>query len=421
LRAHPLLTAAAGLLALAPPASAGWQLGGHAKGQFSFQLFRPDEIGALLVGEDVYLNTGDFRLNTLYRRGAWDVTAQGQLFVLQGNLLEARGDPRAGDLGSSLFPLPDPSDAQQVFDLSWTISEGDSHLLFGRMDRLSVGFTEGPLAARVGRQALSWGNGLVFQVLDLFNPFPPNALDTEYKPGSDMLTAQWLFTNGDDLQGVVVPRRADRSQPLEAAESSAALKWRHVGSAVQVELLGARHYQDTVFGTGLSGNLAGGVVRLDLAETFTHPGGAVTSLVLDFDRSWTWAGRNLYGFGEYFRNGFGETSLRQGIEGLPPPLVERLVRGELFSLGRDEIAIGARLEWTALTTLETTTLVNLHDLSTYLLFRVHHDWRENLGLDAGVQVGLGGRVTEYGGVWSSDLDTWVVPGRTFWARVTQYF
>jgi hypothetical protein len=419
LRTAGILAALA--LAFTPRASADWQLGGHAKGQSSLQIFDPDEIGALLVGETVYLNTGDFRLNSALRGGAWDLTAQTQLFALQGNLLEARNDPRLGDLGSSLFPLPDPSDSRQVLDLSWTISEGDSHLVFGRMDRLSVGFTRGPLALRLGRQALSWGNGLVFQVLDLFNPFPPNAVDKEYKPGIDTLTAQWLFSNGDDLQGIVVPRRADRNEPLTAAQSSAALKWRHLHRSLQLELLGARHYQDTVAGLGLSGNLAGGVWRVDVSESFTHDGPAVTSLVANYDRSWVWAGKNFYGFLEYFRNGFGATSFGQGIEGLDSRLLDRLSRGDVFNLGRDELSLGLRFEWTPLTTLESTVLVNPRDPSAYLLLHVHHDWRQNLGVDAGVQLGFGAPTTEYGGVYSSGLDTFVAPGRTFWARLSRYF
>jgi hypothetical protein len=419
LKTAAILTAA--LLAAGPCDAGDWTLGGHAKGQSSLQLFRPDEVGALLVGETAYLNSGDFRVKAAFRHDAWDVDAQGQLFVLQGNLLEARGDPRLGDLGSSLFPIPDPSDSRQVLDLSGTLSDGDSHLVFGRMDRLAVGYTRGPLSLRVGRQALSWGNGLVFQVLDLFNPFPPNAVDKEYKPGSDMLSAQWLFSNGDDLQGIVVPRRADRSQPVTADESSAALKWRHLHGSVQVELLGARHYQDTVAGVALSSNLVGGVFRVDLSESFTHDDDAVTSLLVNFDRSWVWGGKNLYGFLEYLRNGFGQTSFDPGLEGLDPRLLDRLARGEVFSLGRDELAAGLRFEWTPLTSLEPTVLVNPRDPSAYLLLHLHHDWSENVSLDAGVQVGLGPHSTEYGGLYSSDLDTYLAPGRTFWARVVRYF
>ena len=40
---------------------------------------------------------------------------------------------------------------------------------------------------------------------------------------------------------------------------------------------------------------------------------------------------------------------------------------------------------------------------------------------AGVQLGFGARTTEYGGVYSSELDTYLAPGRTFWARLSRYF
>jgi hypothetical protein len=45
----------------------------------------------------------------------------------------------------------------------------------------------------------------------------------------------------------------------------------------------------------------------------------------------------------------------------------------------------------------------------------------SVSLDAGVQVGLGPHSTEYGGVYSSDLDTYLAPGRALWARVARYF
>jgi hypothetical protein len=176
-----------------------------------------------------------------------------------------------------------------------------------------------------------------------------------------------------------------------------------------------------VAGVALSGNLVGGVFRVDFSESFTHDADAVTSLLVNFDRSWVWGGKNLYGFLEYFRNGFGQTSFDQGLEGLDPRLLDRLARGEVFNLGRDELAAGLRFEWTPLTSLEPSVLVNPRDPSAYLLLHLHHDWSENVSLDAGVQLGLGPRSTEYGGLYSSDLDSYLAPGRTFWARVARYF
>ncbi|MGE5347275.1 MAG: hypothetical protein ACM3JH_15080, partial [Acidithiobacillales bacterium] len=110
-----------------------------------------------------------------------------------------------------------------------------------------------------------------------------------------------------------------------------------------------------------------------------------------------------------------------GLDGLDPRLLERLRRGEVFSLGRDEFAGGLRIEWTPLTTVETTVLIAPHGPSAYLLPHLHHDLQQDLGVDAGVQLNLGGRGTEYGGVYSSELGAYVAPARTLWVRMARYF
>ena len=40
---------------------------------------------------------------------------------------------------------------------------------------------------------MSWGNGLVFQPMDLFNPFTPTAVDRDYKPGNDLLLVEMRY------------------------------------------------------------------------------------------------------------------------------------------------------------------------------------------------------------------------------------
>lgn len=401
--------------------AAGGELGGHIKAQALVRDYRHDDAGALTAGSRPDLESLDSRVNAAWYRGPWDISLQAQLFLLRGDLVAARNaQPSAGAGGGSL-PLPDLSDDHQVFDLSWTPSEGGSHLVVGHLDRIALGYTRGPLAVHLGRRATSWGNGLVFQVLDLFDPFPPDALDTEYKPGIDMLAAQWLFGNGDDLQAIVVPRRAGRGSPLAAPQSSAAIKWRHFAGSLQMEFMAARHYRDEVAGFGASGNLAGAVWRWDLAATFRDGGEAVLSSLVNLDRSWVWRGRNVEGYVELFRNGFGSTSLNGGLEALPRALLDRLDRGELFNVGRYEAAGGVRLEVSPLTRVEPTALVNLEDGSAYFLLQVHRNWSQNLDLDAGVQAPLGPRGTEYGGVRSDTLGAYLASGSTFWLRASRYF
>ncbi len=61
--------------------------------------------------------------------------------------------------------------------------------------------------------------------MDLFDPFAPDATDTEYKPGTDMLYGQYLFDDGSDLQAVIVPRPAHRGGGLTGNASSFALRF----------------------------------------------------------------------------------------------------------------------------------------------------------------------------------------------------
>jgi len=407
----------------AAPAGAGDvpELHGHVKLQSSLQLFRHDDLGALLAGSHPDDSTLDLRLDTVWRRSRWDLAVDAQLLAIGGDGVNARSNPLAGDLAGFLLGVPTPSDQLQWLDLSHTFSSGGSRLVFGRLDRLSVGYTGDRLVMRLGRQALSWGGGLVFQVLDLFNPFPPTVIDTDYKPGTDMLTAQWLLAGGDDLQAVVVPRRPGPGRRVSADASSLAVKWHHFAGSTEVELMGARHYADTVAGIGASGNLGGGVWRVNATYTALAHGGRVTSLLANLDRSWVWGGRNAYGFVEYFRNGFGTPSLDRGAAALPESLLVRLARGELFNLGRNELAGGLRFEWTPRLALEPTVIVNLDDLSSMLLFRVTFDWLENLQLDAGLQTGAGPRGTEYGGVPVGFPSPYAAPGRRIWLRLSRYF
>jgi hypothetical protein len=416
------LLVAAFLVVFSPALAWGSSFGGHLKAQAFVENYEPDDIVTRLgPGQQLDLKSLKFRGNDAWRKGPWDLSVQCQIEGLHGKLLQLENDGRLSALGGGLSGLSHSSDQRQVFDLSWKIDESPTHLVFARLDRLSLGYTRGALSLRAGRQALSWGGGLVYQVLDLFDPFSPNALDTEYKPGIDMLRAQWIFQNGDDLQAVGVPRRTRREDPLELSQSSLGLKWRHFMGSSQLELLAARHYRDSVAGLGLSSNLAGGVWRCDFSSTLQDEEEAVISFLFNYDRTWTIASKNLEGFVEFFRNGFGSPSLGDGLESLPPALLQRLARGEVFNLGRHELALGARYEWSPLTSLEPTVLANLDDGSAYLLFHAQQSLRQNLDLHAGIQIPIGGRGSEYGGVHSELLRSYLGPPETLWIRLARYF
>jgi hypothetical protein len=396
---------------------------GHLKTTLSLRRFRAGDLAAQ-GGRDLADALLDARLNLEARPGRWDLVAQLQLAGDWGDSPRRLRDPVLGPLVGRTLAVPAADEPSAWLDLDRTLSDRGGERLIAGFDRLSAGYAGDHLVWRLGRQALSWGDGLVFSVLDLFDPFPPNAADTEYKPGTDMLWGQWLLASGDDLQALVVPRRDPATGGLRRERSSLAAKWHHVAGGIELQLMAARHFDDDVLGLGASCDLAGGVLRFDLTWTRLADSSTAISALINLDHSWDWRGKNVYGFVELYRNGFGATDLEGGVAALDPALVDRLERGEVFAVGRDEAAAGARLEVTPLTSVEPTLIANAHDGSGVALLRLGHSLGDELRLDLGLQVPWGNRGSEYGGLpvsVSLGERRLASPGTWLWVRLARYF
>jgi hypothetical protein len=189
------------------------------------------------------------------------------------------------------------------------------------------------------------------------------------------------------------------------------------------DLLAARHYDENVFGFGINRSVGGAVARADLAVTDLRGGGHAGSLVANIDYSWVAWARNMYGFAEYYRNGFGETDAGDyaGITAANPALAARLARGEVFVLGRDYAALGLQIELAPLWNLFQTLIVNLHDASGFYQLRGVHDLRQDLQLQAGVNFPFGGAGGEFGGVATVLPGVSTAPARSVYLRAAYYF
>ncbi|WP_455384992.1 hypothetical protein [Acidihalobacter prosperus] len=309
--------------------------------------------------------------------------------------------------------------------LSHVVTDHGRYYAEHRLDRLDVSYSAQHLVLRVGRQALTWGGGLVFHPMDLFNPFAPNATYTAYKPGTDMLYAQWLFDSGADVQGVAVPRRNPHTGRVEADQSSAGIKWRGFAGSQQqfgVDLMLAKDYRDAVLGAGISGSAAGASWTVEVVPTRLHGGGVRTSLLANAQYAWILGGKNLNGYAEYFHNGFGMSGSGYTLVDLPRALSERLARGELFTVSKNYLAAGVDLQWTPLLVLKPSLIANLDDGSALLIGRAEYSLGQDTNLTAGLQFPLGGRGTEYGGLETvPGSGIYAVPAERVYARLTWYF
>jgi hypothetical protein len=403
----------------AQPSPAGTaSVGGHLKGRLDVTTYPADSAYRDALGarsRDLGL---ELRLKAAFRQGHWRFAADYQGIVLNAETLRPAGElPGLPLTGGQVI-----DDRRRWWNLTHTIGDTDGTLMVHRLDRLNVSWTGARTVLRFGRQAVSWGNGLLYNPMDVFNPFDPAAIDTEYKSGDDMLYGQYLFDDGSDLQSVVVVRRDPVSGEVESDQSSLAFKYHGFVGMNEFDLLAAEHFGDTLLGAGGTLALGGAVARGDVTWTQTT-GGDVFSAVASLSYSWTWGGRNVSGIVELHRNGFGQPNGDYGLGDLAAntELLQRLARGELYTLGRRYAAASMTIEVTPLFRFTPNLFVNLEDPSALAQWVVDYDWRQNLQLLAALNLPIGPTGTEYGGIETPVEGRYLATGASVFIQLAAYF
>jgi hypothetical protein len=407
-----LLAASAMCAAAEPPA-----VHGHVKAQTEYQDAASDSLASALGYRDSHATSLDLRVTAKLASGHfsfdgdyWLHAATGPATALQREIEALEPDLVVDRAATQWLPLDE------------TITSTHRTEAAQSLDRLSMGYTTEKWVFKLGRQASSWGNGIVFRPFDLFDPFAPDAEDTSYKPGIDAVYAQRLLKDGSDVAVLTVPRRDPASGHLEGAQSSLAAKWHGFAKKVELNVLTARDYRDTVLGLGATGPLGEGVWRLDVVPTLLDAGGVKTSLVANLEHAWQWHDRNLSGFVEYFRNGFGRADRDYTPADFGSDLIARLARGQVFDTGRDYLAAGLRIQCTPLLEVDPVLIVNANDRSTLVVMQGSYSVAQNVTLDFGLRSAGGAGGTEFGGLRSAPANgAFATPPTRAFARVAVYF
>lgn len=399
--------------------AASWNVKGHSKYRYFYTHYDDDAWFSQWDAQDTSDHFLDIRLMADKRWDQWDANIHYQLTGLSSDTLKAA---RAAPQTASIFAPGVISDKSRLFNLTHVFHDEDGQILLHRLDRLTVGYTGRSLVVRLGRQAVSWGNGLLYNPVDMFNPFAPDAVDKDYKTGDDLAYGQWLFASGDDVQGVMVPRRNRNTGKVEADYSSLAAKYHGFIGGKEYDLLAARHYGDNLIAAGAAMDWLGTVVRGDVLATHTGSH-TVMSAVANISYSWVWFEKNLSGSLEYFYNGFGQNANNYSPEALAdnPQLVDRIQRGELYTLGKHYLGASVSLETTPLTLLNTNLFVNAADPSALLQLVYNVDWHQDLTVFAGFSVPMGSDGSEFGGIPSGTPGVYFSSGNAVFAQLAYYF
>jgi len=393
-----------------------WKFGGHLKYEITGSNYPANNVFTLASTAHPFDHYLDFRYKAEKSSGNWNYQVHYEILGLYG------------DTAKALKTLPSipglslvPNDSIRLFNLTQAFGSGDYLVGVHRIDRLVASYANQQLVLRFGRQAISWGNGLFFNPMDLVNPFSPTAISKEYKTGEDMVYGQWLYESGNDVQGIVLPRRNSAGE-IDDGQSSYAVKYHGMRNKFEYQLMAARHYGEIVTGIGLSSDIKGAVWRCDIVNTTLSTGEQNTSGVVNASYSWMWGKHNVTGNIEYYRNGVGiSNGDYSSVFVSSSPIAQRIARGEVFGVGRDYLAGNLTIELTPRLVVAPTLIQNLNDQSGVLQTIFTYDWKEEAPLTFGFALPYGELGSEYGGIYTGTPGQYYGPGVTAFFRVGYYF
>lgn len=214
-----------------------WRFNGYLKEMGTFVIPQPDHEWVI---NNLLHNRNNFK---------WNISKS---FTFS---LEERNRLYSGALSSA---FPDYADFiaydNGLVNLSWNISEGDSHLLNASIDRLWLDYTRGSFQVTLGRQRINWSQTYVWNPNDIFNTYSYFDFDYEEKPGSDAIRFQYYTGTSSKAELTV---KADRDKKVTAAGLYRFNRWQYDFQG----LAGIYRQGDLVMGLGWSGQIAKGGFR----------------------------------------------------------------------------------------------------------------------------------------------------------------
>ena len=359
----------------------------------------------------------DTRALTGAARLMWDSFTGHLRFEVHTLLKAAHGSQIA--LASELMPAQGPP--RTLLDLSGDWTRGPDQAVVGVIDRASVAYSSENLVLKAGRQAITWGSGLFFHPSDIVAPFSPDAIDTSYKPGVDMLYAQYLFDNGADVQAIAVPRAATHGGAVALEQSTLAIRGSATLGSLDGALFYARDRGDQVAGLNLSGPLGGASwnaerVHWRLADGTTRPSWLFN--ITNFGTLGEW---NVSYFAEYFRSGFG-VDASVPLDALPASLTRRMSAGQVFFDGQDFLAPGGQLQVTADLSISPSAIISLNDGSNLATVGINYALGDNTELAFDYFNPFGADGTEFGGrETSAGSGVFTGPSQSVTLRLVHFF
>lgn len=335
-----------------------WQWGGSLR---SLNLSGDESPGDLFPS--YRLSSTRLRLETAWQHsGGWRMETAAD-FQLLGT------DP------AGVIPLPGDGVNRRIdLDHSWQHDDGWASRL--QLDRFNLARTTGHLDTVIGRQAIGFGRIVIFSPLDIIAPFPPDALDTDVRPGVDALRVTAHYGLDGQLGAVAVLGDSSRHDSYLAT-------WADNRAGIDLLALGGVLRERPMFGLGLAGSLGTLGLKGEAAfyegERVGGPGGDLhRHMLIAAVEGWYRFANGVTLITQYLHNGAGANHPADYPEAaLSAPVQEGLTT----LLGRHYLLAAPSFELHPLVTLNGLLIWNLADDSWLLRPTLAINLADNLGLE----------------------------------------
>ncbi len=261
----------------------------------------------------------------------------------------------------------------------------------GYFDRLNVRIHTSAADFVLGRQAITWGVNTLWPALDLFAPFPATQINRDYKSGVDAARITVPLGGRSALEAV----GASLGDTPHRDWTGAGLLRFGAGHA-DFGFMGGRFHGDTVAGGFVTANIAGSMLRAEVARTRT--GDPLDRLRkpsfwrggLGLERQIT---KSVNVVVEAALNGYGATN----VLGYPPIMAsDRMKRGELGGPGRWHAGMTTTWRLHPLVDANSVILVNCNDTSALWMPWLSWSVTNTFDVLLGAQVSIGSRPGPFG-------------------------
>lgn len=303
-------------------------------------------------------------------------------------------------------------DSPRFFDMEAKMPLAGQQRMAHGIDRLFLRANSSYIEFEVGRMALSWGTGRVWNPTDMWSPFSPTQIDKEEKPGVDLAHVTFNIPKVGSLEGVFAPLDTEHHNQMRMDDSSAGGRLLFNIGEYDISVMGGYFATDTVAGFDFSGYIKDAGFRGEATYTVVNREDherdyirAVLSVDYGFAAAW-----NPYLLFEVYFNGMGESDPDDYLDRLYEKSVQRqLQMGRAFNLGRDYLSLMTTVQPHALVAMALQTLMNIDDQSFFVHFDIRYSALDFVDIIAGTNLFFGKENSEFGGL---EIEGWDVSYRS---------